>query len=74
MPANFEGTFLIQTQSGKFQLSSADPNADGENTNILITSTRKLIFNGGKEGETITVKVLGENNTACKDTLAITSK
>lgn len=73
-PPNFEGTFLIQTQSGKFQLSSADPNADGENTNILVTSIRKLVFSGGKDNESVTVKALGANNTACKDTLAITSK
>lgn len=73
-PSDFDGTFLVQTESGRFQLGSADPNSDGENTNIVITSARKLIFSGGKEGETITAKAIGENNTACKETLAISSK
>jgi len=71
VPENYDGTFLIQADSGKFQLTSADVNAQGENTNTLVTSNKSIIYNGGKAGEGLRITGLGEKNPGCKDSLEI---
>lgn len=70
-PEEYAGTFLVQSDSGKFQLTSADFGAKGENTNTLVTSNKAVIYNGGKSGEKIRVTALGEKNSGCKETLEI---
>jgi hypothetical protein len=73
-PENWTGSFFINTDSGKLQLTQADSSAHGENTNTLITSLRKIIYNGGKQDEQITVKVLGEGNENCTESITIGSE
>lgn len=70
-PADFRGTYLVQSDSGKFQPSTADIKTTGINTNILVTSSKFLIYNGGKKGEKITIQALDDNNSACKTALTI---
>lgn len=70
-PDSWQGTFLVRADSGKFQLTGADEAAEGMNTNTLITSLRKIIYTGGKDGESITISALGEGNEACRAEIAI---
>lgn len=70
-PENLAGTFLIMADSGKFQLTSTDAGSHGENTDILVTKNKDVIYGGGKAGEKIHVSLLGEKNTTCKDSLDI---
>jgi hypothetical protein len=70
-PEDYSGTFLIQSDSGIFQLTSADPNAQGENTGTLVTTGKSVIYNGGKAGEKIHISALGGKNAGCKETLEI---
>lgn len=73
-PETWKGTFLIRADSGKLQLTSADQGAIGQNTNLLVTSNNKVLYNGGKSGEKIEIIALGERNTDCTATLTIGSK
>ena len=61
-PNDWEGTYLIQADSGKFSLYEADSSAKGIGTSTLITSGNKIIYNGGQAGEKITVSALEEGN------------
>ena len=70
-PENWDGSFVIQADSGKLNLSSADANARGQNTNLLVTSIHKIIYNGGKEGEQIHFQALGEESKNCSATVTI---
>lgn len=70
-PKDWSGTFLVTADSGKFQLSGSDPKALGNNTNTLITSLNKVIYNGGKTDEKITVTALNEGNEQCTSSLSI---
>lgn len=70
-PNDWQGSYLITADSGKLTLSNADPSSLGTNTNTLITTLRKVIYNGGKAGEKITVHALGEGNQRCNATLTI---
>lgn len=63
VPENYDGVFLVQADSGVFQLTSADINSQGENTNTLVTSNKSVIYNGGKTGEKIHVTALGEKKS-----------
>lgn len=70
-PEKFIGTYLIQAESGKLQPATADTKTTGINTNTLVTSSKFLIYSGGKTGEKINFQVLGENNNTCQATLTI---
>lgn len=70
-PPEWSGSFLFTADSGKFQLSGADQKAMGNNTKTLITSLKKVIYNGGKTNENITVTALNEGNEQCTSTLTI---
>ncbi|MBD3328126.1 hypothetical protein GF340_02360 [Candidatus Peregrinibacteria bacterium] len=72
IPQNFTGNFLIQSDSGIFTLTKADPDALGTNTNTLVTSLKKVLYNGGNAGESISIQALGSNNNDCKTTINIT--
>lgn len=70
-PNDWQGSYLITASSGKLTLSNADPSARGINTNMLVTTLQKVIYNGGASGEEITVRALGEGNQRCSATLNI---
>lgn len=70
-PENWDGTFLIEAESGKLLLAEVDDAAQGEKTETLLTTGRKILYGGGKVGEKISVKALGEGNEACLDQLVI---
>jgi|GEM_PF-3162638 len=71
-PDNFKGTYLFQADSGNFQMQDADVQANGNNTKTLVTKSTNVIYNGGKSGEKIVVKALGDNNGVCIATISIT--
>ena len=70
-PAEWQGSFLIQADSGRLTLADADAMAQGINTSTLITDLHKILYNGGKNGETITIKALSEGNEACSTSISI---
>lgn len=70
-PNDWQGSYLVTADSGKLTLSDADPTARGVNTNTLITTLNKIIYNGGSAGESITVRALGEGNERCNAVLTI---
>jgi hypothetical protein len=70
-PADFNGTYLIQAESGKFQSQNADQSASGTNTQNLVTKSKSILYNGGKSGEKVSVHVLGEKNSACNGKINI---
>lgn len=72
VPGNFKGTYFFQAESGQFQIQDADVGATGNQTKTLVTKSTNVLYNGGKSGETIVVKVLGENNDGCMATIPIT--
>lgn len=73
-PENWNGTFLVQAESGKLLLTETDREAEGEKTNILLTSSRKILYGGGKSNEKITIKALGEGNQNCRNEVEIKAK
>jgi len=70
-PENWNGTYLIQAESGKLTLGDSDPSAQGISTSTLITSQNKIIYNGGKEGESIVISGIGEGNEGCSGKVVI---
>lgn len=70
-PAEWQGTFLLQADSGRLTLTEADAMAEGINTSTLITDLNKVLYNGGKNGESITIEALGDGNENCRATLNI---
>lgn len=70
-PNDWQGSYLIEADSGRLTLADADPLARGINTNTLVTTLKKIIYNGGRSGEQITVNALGEGNQRCSATLTI---
>ena len=70
-PSGFSGTYLIQADSGAFQPANADVEANGINTKTLVTKSQNVLYNGGKSGEKIVVRALGENNSACTANIQI---
>lgn len=71
-PENFSGTYLLQADSGEFQIQDADVQANGNLTKTLVTRSTNVLYNGGKEGEKIVVKALGANNAGCTAAIPIT--
>ncbi len=71
-PSDFNGTYLLQADSGQFQMQDADVQASGNLTKTLVTKSTNVLYNGGKSGEQIVVKALGENNSDCIATIPIT--
>ena len=71
-PQNFQGTYLLQADSGQFQMQDADVQATGNLSKTLVTRSTNVLYNGGKEGEKIVVKALGANNNGCTATIPIT--
>lgn len=70
-PEDWNGSYLIEADSGKLTLTNADPSAKGINTSTLITALNKIIYNGGATGEKLSVSALGEGNERCKAILTI---
>lgn len=70
-PKDWQGAYLITAESGKLTLSDADSSARGVNTNTLVTTLDKIIYNGGQAGENITIHALGEGNERCNAALTL---
>jgi len=70
-PETFTGTFLIQAESGKFQIENADTASTGTDTKTLVTKSRLVLYNGGKAGEKIVTRALGAANSNCIATIVI---
>lgn len=71
-PENFKGTYFFQAESGQFQMQDADTGATGNQTKTLVTKSTNVLYNGGKAGETIVIKVLGDDNEGCIAAIPIT--
>lgn len=74
-PPNFSGTFLAESSDqGTFQIADADSEATGNNSNTVVTTSKTLLFSGGKANETITIRALGNQNGQCRTTFQVSKK
>lgn len=70
-PANFDGSYLYEASSGAFLIQAADTAESGNQTKTLVTKNTNVLYNGGKRGEKIVIRALGQGNDQCTATIPI---
>lgn len=71
-PSTFQGSYLYEADSGAFLIQGADTNENGNQTKTLVTKNTNVLYNGGKRGEKIVIRALGQGSEQCVATIPIT--
>lgn len=73
-PPHFNGSYLLQSETGTFQTTDADDYVAGNRTTLLVTKSKTFLFSGGKPNEKIVARALGEKNEQCTATFQVNKK